>query len=62
MRDETSDGKTTVLRYVQSQLGGSLVGMREFLRKLAAYGPISLEEIVRLLDSGGHGIGNAALA
>jgi ATP-dependent 26S proteasome regulatory subunit len=46
LQDYGSDGKTTVLRYVHDRLGGALIGVREFLAKLAVYGPAAIEEAV----------------
>lgn len=44
LQDRGSDGKTTVLRYVHRQLGGVLVGVRQFLAKMSAYEPAAIEE------------------
>jgi hypothetical protein len=44
VRDLGSDGKTTVLEYVHSEMGGSRIGIREFLSKLNQYEPSAMEE------------------
>jgi hypothetical protein len=44
LQDRGSDGKTTVLGYVNRQLGGVLIGVRKLLAKLAAYEPAAIEE------------------
>jgi transitional endoplasmic reticulum ATPase len=44
LKDTGSDGKTTVLGYVNRRLGGVFIGVREFLAKLAAYEPAAIEE------------------
>jgi transitional endoplasmic reticulum ATPase len=44
LKDRGSDGKTTVLRYVHQQVGGVLIGVREFLTRLGDYGPAAIEE------------------
>lgn len=44
LQDRRSDGKTTALGYVHRKLGGVLIGVRKFLTKLAAYGPVAIEE------------------
>jgi len=52
LQDYGSDGKTTVLEYVQQELGGSLIGVRAFLSKLAAFEPSAIEEaFLSLMDS-----------
>jgi transitional endoplasmic reticulum ATPase len=52
LRDRTSDGKTTVLNYVQIRLGGVRIGVRDFLAQLAAYDPRAIEEaFLGLLDA-----------
>jgi transitional endoplasmic reticulum ATPase len=48
LKDCQSNGKTTVLGYVHRQLGGALIGMRNFLTKLGDYQPFAIEEA--LLD------------
>ena len=51
LQDFTSHGKSTVLDYVHEELGGSRIGVREFLTKLAALGPMAIEEaFLELLD------------
>jgi len=44
LQDFTSHGKSTVLDYVHKEPGGSRIGVREFLTKLAALGPMAIEE------------------
>jgi transitional endoplasmic reticulum ATPase len=44
LQDFASDGKTTVLGYVEEQLGGSRIDIREFLSTLASYEPMAVEE------------------
>jgi transitional endoplasmic reticulum ATPase len=52
LRDLSSDGKTTILDYVQEQLGGTRVGVREFLSTLASYEPMAIEEaFLNLIDA-----------
>lgn len=42
--DTGSDGKTTVLDYVQRELGGARVSIRDFLARLAMSDPLAIEE------------------
>jgi len=52
LQDYGSDGKTTVLDYVQKQIGGARMGAREFLAKLASLEPAAIEEaFLSLIDS-----------
>jgi DNA polymerase III delta prime subunit len=52
LQDFASDGKTTVLEYVQSELGGARIGAREFLSVLGSQGPMAIEEaFLDLLDA-----------
>jgi transitional endoplasmic reticulum ATPase len=52
LRDLTSDGKTTVLGYVHDELGGTRIGVREFLSTLGSHEPIAIEEaFLDLLDA-----------
>jgi transitional endoplasmic reticulum ATPase len=52
LQDSGSDGKTTVLEYVQREVGGVRIGVRDFLAKLAAYEPIAIEEaFLDLMDA-----------
>src|SRR5262249_21908619 len=44
VQDFGSDGKTTVLDYVHTELGGGRIGVRDFLAKLAMYEPVAIEE------------------
>jgi hypothetical protein len=44
LRDMGSDGKTTVLNYVHEELGGTRIGVREFLAALSAREPAAIEE------------------
>jgi transitional endoplasmic reticulum ATPase len=44
LKDLTSDGKTTLLTHVHRRMGGVVLGVREFLAKLAAYEPAAIEE------------------
>jgi ATP-dependent 26S proteasome regulatory subunit len=51
LQDHGSDGKTTVLNYVHRQLGGVLIGVRQFLSSLASREPAAIEEaFLDLLD------------
>jgi hypothetical protein len=44
LQDMGSDGKTTVLGWIQEQVGGTLIGVREFLSSLASHEPVAIEE------------------
>src|ERR1700733_15184432 len=45
-------GKTTVLKCLQADQGGLLLGMREFMRELEARGPFAIEEAwIRLMEA-----------
>jgi transitional endoplasmic reticulum ATPase len=43
LRDQASDGKTTVLEHVQREIGGSMIGIRDLWAKLAARDPWDIE-------------------
>ena len=52
LQDTGSDGKTTVLGYVQEQLGGTRIGVREFLSALTSQAPMAIEEaFLGLIDA-----------
>ncbi len=52
LQDMASDGKSTVLRFVQAQIGGTLIGVRKFLSSLASHAPLAIEEaFLDLLDT-----------
>ena len=52
LQDFGSDGKTTVLGYLHERLGGVVIGVREFLSKLALYEPAAIEEaFLDLIDA-----------
>ena len=44
LRSAAGMGRTTVLRRVHDAAGGALVGVREFMRSLAAREPAAIEE------------------
>jgi transitional endoplasmic reticulum ATPase len=44
LQGDVGRGKTTVLRHVQAETGGLLLGMREFMRVLEARTPFAIEE------------------
>jgi len=51
LRAKPGMGKTTVLRYLHAQAGGTLLGIRQFLEELMARGPEAIEEsFLRVLD------------
>jgi transitional endoplasmic reticulum ATPase len=52
LRDSGSDGKTTVLNCVHEELGGSRIGVREFLSTLPSYEPMAIEEaFIHVMDA-----------
>ena len=52
IQDLGSDGKTTVLDYVLEELGGTRIGVREFLAALTSYDPMAIEEaFLDLIDA-----------
>jgi transitional endoplasmic reticulum ATPase len=52
LRDSGSDGKTTVLDHIHEELGGTRIGVREFLSRLACYEPMAIEEaFLDLIDA-----------
>src|SRR6202000_862248 len=44
LQGDIGRGKTTVLKRVQSETGGALLGMRDFMRELEARDPLAIEE------------------
>src|SRR3984885_5120049 len=52
LQGDIGRGKTTVLKHVQADIGGLLLGMREFMQALDAREPFAVEEAwVRLLEA-----------
>ncbi len=52
LQDYGSDGKTTVLTHVHRELGGTRIGVREFLAKVSAHGADAFEEaFLDLIDT-----------
>jgi Holliday junction resolvasome RuvABC ATP-dependent DNA helicase subunit len=52
LQGDIGQGKTTVLRDLQTEIGGVLLGMREFIRALDKRNPFALEEAwIQLVES-----------
>jgi transitional endoplasmic reticulum ATPase len=52
LQGDVGRGKTTVLRHVQANAGGVLLGMREFMQTLEAREPFAIEEAwIRLMEA-----------
>src|SRR5271155_1038238 len=52
LQGDIGRGKTTVLKRVQAEIGGVLLGMREFMQALEAREPFAIEEAwIRLLEA-----------
>src|SRR5215813_5541261 len=51
LRGRPGAGKTTILQKIQASAGGILLGMRQFLKSLAAHQPYAIEEaLLRMIE------------